>query len=174
MKVLLIIALLALSGCAVDDYGKYAQTLSAHSTAESNRIAVQSSAILNTVKGKQSSTFTDTESSLLLVIAMQQIGNLEPVELKIQKPKTVNDVWGDAVQMIPGITTAVGMVRMGEKALDQATTSLTSGGDIEIQQSTVTGSTGSGANSTQVPYVVRPEVVYPEVVSPKIIKSSGE
>jgi len=150
-----LIALLAilpmLTGCAglgFDDYGKYADTLAAHSQAESERIQAQADAIRDTVSRAGA---TDNERLLLSLIGSMQIERLAPVPLQIEKPFTglqaLNTLAGQATALV-GFG-AIGWV---------ATSAFSEVGNVSFNGDGNTYSpfeshvTGSSQATTQIPY----------------------
>ena len=88
------VATILFSGCALingeSDYKYYPEALTAHSDAETRRIAAQSQAIVSSLLTARPKT--DTERSLLAVISMLEIARLKPTTLNILKPTTGYDV----------------------------------------------------------------------------------
>ena len=133
--------LIFLGGCTglqFNDYEKYTEALSDHSTAESERIMEQSQSIADIASGTE--TDTKMEGVLLSVIAMQQISLLNPIGLDIEKPTTGYDVLRAGVNHIPFVSSTIGMYKLGEAGIKAA-------GDIAIGEgSTITDS----LNDTEV------------------------
>ena len=118
MKTLLITLLLVtLTGCAGGDYDKYADTMSAHSTAEATRVAAQANAIRDIVA--QAKPSTAMEGTLLAVIGTMQVERLAPVALNMTKPTTGMDVFDHITNHIPFMAMALsnwGIANAGFKA----------------------------------------------------------
>lgn len=171
--ILIMFTALLLAGCAGfdSDYDKYADTTENHSTQESARIVGQSNAIASAASS--AITSTPTESTLLAVIAMMQIQQLQPVPLGMEKPTTWAEVGNTVAGHIPFVATVGGMYKLGEAGIKAA-------GNIAIGDgSTVSNSlnkpevhaTGSdnivNYSGTSDPTVVDPVIVepsYPPVV----------
>ena len=152
MKRLILLAILPLlTGCAglgFDDYAKYADTLKAHSQAESERIQAQASAIRDTVSR---AVATDNERLLLAVIGSMQIERLAPVPLPIEKPITgfqvLNTVAGQATALAGfgamGWVATAAFSEVGNVSFD---------GDGNTYSPFESHVTGSSQATTQIPY----------------------
>ena len=106
------VAMVLFSGCGLlngpSDYKNYSQALEHHAMAESTRISTQSQAVVNSLL--TASPKTNTERSLLAVIAMMEISKLKPTTLNILKPTTGYDVLDHNIAPIFGaaLTGALG------------------------------------------------------------------
>jgi hypothetical protein len=121
MVFLLVLVVLFLSGCSslkFDDYEQYATALSEHSDAETERITEQAQSIVEAAQKAQPETAL--EQTLLSVIAMQNISQLEPVPLGLEKPTTGMDVLKSTVSNIPFMTSTLGMYKLGEAGINAA------------------------------------------------------
>lgn len=117
--ILLLLCGLLLSGCLSfsADYQDYATALSTHSAAESARISAQAEAI---AEAAQVPGITQTEAVLLSAIAMMQIERLQAVPLGISAPITGYHVLNTVAGHIPFFSNTWGLVRLGEKAIENA------------------------------------------------------
>ena len=153
MKRLLLMAALPLllSGCAglgFDDYAKYADTLKAHSQAESERIQAQASAIRDTVSRAGA---TDNERLLLAVIGSMQIERLTPAPLQIEKPFTGLQ----ALNTLAGQATALagfGALGWVATAAFSEVGNVSFNGDGNTYSPFESHVTGSSQATTQIPY----------------------
>lgn len=170
MCVGLLVMLLSLSGCAwTGDYDKYADALSAHSTAEAERIDSQAEAIMEAAVNTE--TTTAVEQTLLSVIAMMQIERLQPVPLGIKAPTTGMDVLHAAVGYIPFMTMGLTTYKIAERGFETAGNVTLNAADMAINDSfvtTETHATGYASNATAA--VAPPTVVEPAVVDPVIVQ----
>ncbi|MBU1567727.1 MAG: hypothetical protein KJ630_19145 [Proteobacteria bacterium] len=146
-------ACFSLSGCFyTGDYDKYADTLAAHSVAESTRISNQAEAIMETVVN--TSAETKTESTLLTVIAMMQIERLHFVPLVMVKPTTGMDVLNAVAGNIPIMTMGLTTYKIAERGFEAAGNTNISGETVTVSESfnpTEVHATGD-TNTATVPY----------------------
>ncbi len=140
LLIFLLFLSLSVSGCwYTGDYEKYADTMSTHSMAESDRISNQANAIMETVA--LTNTGTKTEATLLAVIGMMQIERLQFSPLNINAPTTGMDVWNSAVGFIPFMTMGFTTYKIAEKGFEAA-------GNIEMTAETI--DTTDSFNKTEV------------------------
>lgn len=132
----LCLPLFLLSGCGgllTGDYAKYADTLAAHSAAESQRISSQADAIMRSAAFAE--TASETESTLLTVIAMMQIERLQYQPLDIVKPVTGMDVLNSAVGYIPFVTMGLTTYKIAERGFEAAGNVTLTGETVTVSES---------------------------------------
>jgi len=93
LKVFVLIAALSLVGCGAtgpSNYSEYTEMASVYSTSQNEQLSQRAKAIAASVK--EAKVETKGEKTLLSVIAMMQIANLQYVPLGIEPPTTWEDV----------------------------------------------------------------------------------
>jgi len=147
-----IIVVFMLSGCFyVGDYEKYADTMEAHSVAESQRISSQSKAIMDTVANTQ--TKSETEATLLAVIGMMNIERLRFVPLNMTAPTTGMDVLKSAVGFIPIATMGLTTYKIAERGFEAAGTVALNADSINVDDafnSSENHATGESNNASPI------------------------
>ena len=163
-KYLLVILLFSLSGCGyTGDYDKYADALTAHSNAEQGRISAQAKAISTTLL--RTKTQSQSEATLLSVIAMMQIERLHFVPLRITAPTTGMDVLHSAVGYVPFVTMGLTTYKIAERGLESAGNIALNADTVSVNdafnrfESHATGQGNSSTVATAPPTVVDPVVI---------------
>lgn len=150
-----ILVLFLLAGCGglyTGDYDKYADTMAAHSAAESVRISKQADAIMQTVAFTD--TQSETEATLLAVIGMMQIERLHFQQLNMTAPTTGMDVLNSAVGYIPFVTMGLTTYKIAERGFEAAGNVTLTGETVNVSESfnPLENHATGDSNTASVPY----------------------